>query len=87
MQLSLPIDLTTLPSECEDECIALQEEYDEEKKENSDLLRRKDELSSNILLQETEIETLTETISSLEAKVCRGFDGQLQITVTIIQCY
>ena len=70
IQLSLPIDVTTLPPECEDECIALQEEYHEEEQGNADLRRRKEELTSNILSQKTEIETLTDTISTLEAKVC-----------------
>ena len=69
LQLSLPINVTTLPPELEDECIALQEEYEEERKENADLLRRKDELSSNILSQKTDCETLTESISTLEARV------------------
>ena len=70
MQLTLPIDMSTLPPELEDQCIALQEEYEEERKENSDLLRRKNELTSNILSLNNEIETLTETISSLDAQVC-----------------
>ena len=69
LQLSLPINVTTLPPELEDECIALQEEYEEERKENAALLRRKDELSSNILSQKTDSETLTESISTLEARV------------------
>ena len=68
-QLTLPIDLTTLPPEVEDECIALQEEFEEERKENADLARRKNELTSNILSQNDDLEMLTETISSLEARV------------------
>ena len=69
LQVNLPIDVSTLPPELEDECVALQEEYEEERKESADLLRRKDELTSNILSQKTDTETLMQTISSLEAKV------------------
>ena len=69
-QLTLPIDLSTLPPALEDECIALQEVYEEERKENADLVRRKEELTSNILSQRNDIETLMETISSLDAQVC-----------------
>ena len=61
--------MSTLPPELEDECVALQEEYEEESKENADLVRRKDELTSNILSQKTDIETLQQTISTLEARV------------------
>ena len=68
-QVKLPIDVSTLPPELEDECVALQEEYEEESKENADLLRRKDELTSNILSQKTDIETLQQTISTLETRV------------------
>lgn len=68
-QVKLPIDVSTLPPELEDECVALQEEYEEESKENADLLRRKDELMSNILSQKTDIETLQQTISTLETRV------------------
>ena len=49
--------------------MALQEEYEEESKENADLVRRKEELMSNILSQKTDIETLQQTISTLEARV------------------
>ena len=69
LQLTLPIDVSILPPELEDECIALQEEYDEERKENADLVRRKEEVTRNILSQKTDIDTLVETISSLEARV------------------
>lgn len=59
----------SLPPEFADECVALQEELEEEKKESADLLRRKNELTSNITSQERETGTLTETISLLEARV------------------
>ena len=63
--------MSTLPPELEDECVALQEEYEEERKENADLHRRKDELASNILSQKTDLETLLQTISTLEARVSK----------------
>lgn len=49
--------------------MALQEALMEEEKENSDLLRRKDELTGNIVSQERELETLKASVSALEAKV------------------
>lgn len=61
--------MSTLSPELKDECIALQEEYEEEKKENADLVRRRNELTSNIVSQNTDTELLTERVSSLEAKV------------------
>ena len=64
------MDIGSLPPELEDDFVALQEGLMEEEREKSDLIRRKEELNMNILSQERELDTLTESISSLEAKVC-----------------
>ena len=63
------MDIGSLPPELEDDFVALQEGLMEEEQERSDLIRRKEELNRNILSQERELETLVESISSLEAKV------------------
>ena len=66
-------DPSLLPVEDQEECIALQEELAEEHKETSELQRRRTELEDRVSSQENEMESLTKTISNLEAKVsCRS---------------
>lgn len=63
------MDASSLPPELEEEFVALQEGLAEEEKENSDFLRRREELVCNTQSQNREIETLQETLSTMEAKV------------------
>ena len=58
-----------VPPEHEEECIALQEELQGERREHSDLVQRQRELLEKIQSQQREAEELKRNITMLEAKV------------------
>ena len=58
-----------IPPEHEEECIALQEELQDERREHSDLVQRQRELLEKIQAQQREAEELKRNIAMLEAKV------------------
>ena len=63
------MDIESLPEDQREEGLALLEAITEEKKEEEDLYKRREELSDKIGLQEKELKTVKETVSSLEARV------------------
>ena len=58
-----------VPPEHEEECIALQEELQDERREHLDLVQRQRELLKKIHSQQRETEELKRNITMLEAKV------------------
>ena len=80
------MDASSLPPELEEEFVALQEALAEEERENSDLVRRREELSGNIQSQKREMETLEESLSMLEVKVWRLELTDCYKSIVVVVC-